>query len=112
MEHTDFVWKPHVPMEHSGASNCSLKEDMEAMLYILVSTGGHLNPNDVNLYQPQTHSLSLHGPWHMRSQPTPQCAQGRPNIHGHNLQEVDPNPDGAQVDATASGKDKQRQHNT
>jgi hypothetical protein len=49
--YTDFVWKPHVPMEHSGAKNCSLKEDMEATLYILVSMGGHLNPKDVNLCQ-------------------------------------------------------------
>jgi hypothetical protein len=36
-------------MEHSGARNCSLKEDMEATLYILDRRGGHENPKDVKL---------------------------------------------------------------
>jgi hypothetical protein len=37
-------------MEHSGARNCSLKEDMDATLNILVSKGGHVNPKDVKLH--------------------------------------------------------------
>ena len=41
--------KPQSPMEHSGARNCSLKEDMEATLYILDRRGGHENPKDVKL---------------------------------------------------------------
>ncbi len=36
-------------MEHSGARNCSLNDDMEAALNILVSRGGQVNPKDVNL---------------------------------------------------------------
>ncbi len=48
---TYFSWKPQPPMEHSGARNCSLKEDIDATLNILVSRDGHSKPKDVNLHR-------------------------------------------------------------
>lgn len=65
-------------MEHSGASSCSLKEDMLAMLYIFNSIVGHVNPNDVKLGQRSRYVRSGYSPvcmWdkahdaHTRSKP-------------------------------------------
>jgi hypothetical protein len=45
-------------MEHSGARNRSLKDDMDATLNIFVSASGHANPKDVNLPMPHEQEAS------------------------------------------------------
>jgi hypothetical protein len=48
LHETHLVAKDQVPMVHSGASNWSLKEEVEAALNNPVNAGGHVNPNALN----------------------------------------------------------------